>query len=469
MEKIVTEMQSAARSILRGGCAVILAGSLLVGCQEKPPENVSAISSDAVLGKVERLMPELSGLQFVTMKDESLDDSFALGFARLEDGTGIPLTSEHKSRIASVSKLIATIGVLQLVEEGVVDLDGDISDWFGFSIRNPAHPDVEITLRQVLSHTSSIRDGGRYWLLGQETFSDFFLSDGALFNNGAYFASGPAEAPGQFFHYANLNFGIAAGIIERASGQRFDLYMREHVLEPLGLNIGFSPCDITRNDPELLATTYRRLDADGNWDPNADWQAQVDGPKITCYVGMDPIPRDTAPSGTYLEDYEFGTNPTYFSPQGGLRASAEDLSVLMQMLMNGGRLGEVEILKPETVAEMLTPQWTFDPQAQNGMTAGEDAPGGPADGLMTAYGLSVHIVDLEAWGLSEESRLIYGHLGTAYGLLSQFWFDPETKDGLIVMMTGLGDDPAKGEWGTSPLYPLEEQALRSWTETLSAQ
>lgn len=423
--------------------------------------SLSACQSEDVAPQTTAL-PALAGQQIVHVEDGEVTYSTATGFAQDFGDLRFILEPAHKARIASVSKLVAAIGAMQLVEQGVVDLDGDVSAWLGFELRNPSFPDTPITLRQLLAHTSSIRDGGRYWLLEGETFSDFFLPAGSLFKDGAQFANGENQAPGEFFHYSNLNFGVVAGIIEAASGQRFDLYMREHVLLPLGLDIGYSPCDITRTAHEWLATTYRKVDDNGNWDSSAGWTAQVDGPTIACYVGMDPIGRTETPPDPYLTDYQLASNPTYFSPQGGLRASAEDLSVIMRMLMNDGTINGVAILQPDTVSEMLTPQWTFEPSIDNGMTAGEDPPGGPADGLMTSYGLSVHIVDLEAWGLSPTTKKVYGHLGTAYGLLSQFWFDPETKDGFITIMTGLGDDPAKGEQGTSPLYPIEEAALRTW-------
>ncbi|MEO1029649.1 MAG: hypothetical protein AAFX02_11410, partial [Pseudomonadota bacterium] len=157
-------------------------------------------------------------------------------------------------------------------------------------------------------------------------------------------------------------------------------------------------------------------------------------------------------------------NPTYFSPQGGLRASAADLGVVMQVLLNGGSQKGVEILKPETVSEMLAPVWTYDAALGNGAHWGEAEEGGIEDGLMTSYGLSVHITDLKDWGLSEENRKLYGHLASAYGLLGQFWFDPETGDGVVILLTGMNDDPAKSTPGTSPLYRVEEELLRWWVE-----
>lgn len=437
---------------------------VLTGCQAESPDPSATDDPHSALAEIVAgqggLHPGLSGLQIVVLRGGEIVSSPTFGFARLTEQGQDDLRTDHKVRVASISKLVTAIGVMQLVEQGRVDLDDDVSDWLGFNLRNPKFPDDPITVRQLLAHTSSIRDGGRYWLLGEEVFSDFFLPDGALFGEGAYFADD--HAPGSYFAYSNLGFGVLAGVIEVESGMRFDAYMRENVLLPLGLDIGFSPCDVTRRDPELLAATFRKTDEDDNWTPDGPWRAQNDGEMVACYVGMDRIPRAGDQPVSYLADYKLGQNPTYFSPQGGLRASAEDLATITQMLLNRGSFNGVDILKAETVDAMLAPVWTYDPALQNGAHWGEAVEGGVEDGLMTSYGLSVHIADLKEWGLTEESQTLYGHLATAYGLLGQLWFDPDTKDGVIILLTGTDDDPAASTPGSSPLYRVEEEILRWW-------
>ncbi|MEG2942362.1 MAG: serine hydrolase, partial [Thermomonas sp.] len=66
-------------------------------------------------------------------------------------------------RIASISKLVLSIGVMRLVEDGKLDLDADVSDTLGWKLRNPSFPDKKLTLRLLLSHTSSLTDGAGYW------------------------------------------------------------------------------------------------------------------------------------------------------------------------------------------------------------------------------------------------------------------------------------------------------------------
>ena len=68
-------------------------------------------------------------------------------------------------------------------------------------------------------------------------------------------------------------------------------------------------------------------------------------------------------------------------------------------------------------------------------------------------------INLKNWDLSNTSKVFYGHLGSAYGFQGQFWFDPINKEGIIAFITGVGDDPAKGQ-ASIPLYAIEERLLR---------
>lgn len=411
-------------------------------------------------------LPELSGLQIVTLKEGRIDRSLAYGFAGMgPDGVKIPLRTDHKVRVASISKLVAAIGVMRLVDQGKIELKGDVQAYLPIALRNPTFPEQPITTEQLLSHTSSVRDGDQYWLPTGQTLADFFPASGEPGLGGDHFARTPKERPGHFFRYSNLNFGLLAGVIETVSGQRFDRYMRSAVFTPLGLDISYSPCDITSKNLDQLGSLFRRRTSDEVWDPDLDWQVQVDGPKIRCHYGMRETPRETAHTvgETELSDYRPGDNPVLHSPQGGLRASAEDLATLLMLLNNGGVSGDERLLSAEAVADMLTTRWTYDAGAENGITT-EDASleARGFGGLMTRYGLSVHIIDLKDWGLSETSHRLYGHLGEAYGLLGQAWLDPVSGDGLVALITGTGDNPARYPGKTSPLYGPGETILRWW-------
>ena len=413
-----------------------------------------------VSGKIEG-SPELSGLQLLVIRDGRVAYQYASGFARLDGEDPVPLNTDHKARIASISKLVATVGLMKLVEDGKVDLDREVSDYLGFELRNPAFPEAPITLRMILSHTSSIRDGSSYWLESGQRFEDFFLPGRAHFEDGAHFASENGQEPGDYFTYANLNFGVVAAVIERVSGTRFDRYMRAEVLEPLGLQASYNVCDLSATRPERIATLHRKRDDEEVWRPEGPWIPQLDFDRFSCHYGREPVARGEDP-GEVLPGYAMGENPTLFSPQGGLRASAGDLAVIAQMLMAGGSFQGVRILDESSVSEMFEPQWQYDADTDNGNTAeGLDPDDAAYQQLFTGYGLSVQLMDLAECDLQEDPRLLLGQLGDAYGLMGQFWIDPHSGDALISLITGAGDDPDRHR-GASPMYRPSDEIMRWW-------
>ena len=119
------------------------------------------------------------------------------------------------------------------------------------------------------------------------------------------------------------------------------------------------------------------------------------------------------------------------------------------------------ILSAAAVAEMLESEWELNAERRNGLSAGEAEPGGSADGLMTSYGLSIHLIDTREYGFDRGPETLIGHLGEAYGLLSHALLDPETGDGIATIITGTAYDPARFP-GHSPLYRVEEEILRWW-------
>jgi CubicO group peptidase (beta-lactamase class C family) len=389
------------------------------------------------------------------MRGTKATERFAFGFAkRAEDGA---LSRAHKVRVASISKLVVAIGVMRLVEGGILDLDADVSRYLGWQLRNPAFPEMSISARQLLSHTSSIRDGSAYFIAaGRGELRDFFTPGSRYWDDGAHFTSTAGQSPGAYFEYANLNFGVLATLIERLAGERFDRFMARQVLEPMGLTASFNPCDIPDS---LRGAAFRKRPADAEkWRPEGPWVAQVDSGKPACFYGM----RDSRDPTAFLADYALGSNATLFSPQGGLRASADDLLQILRMLASGGEVDGQRILSSESVSEMLAAEWTLNAAGSNGRSAGEAEPGSASDGLISSYGLSVHRIDLRAWGFAHGPALLLGHLGEAYGVLSFALFDPDTGNGIASIITGTADDPAASPPGHSPLYRVEEEILRWW-------
>ncbi|WP_229425348.1 serine hydrolase [Massilia sp. Se16.2.3] len=105
-----------------------------------------------------------------------------------------PATPDTLYRIASVSKMMTTLGLMRLVEAGKVKLDEDVSQALGFSLRNPHFPDRPITLRQLLTHTSSLRDDAGYSFPAGTPLRDFLMPGGPLHGEGRMWATRPRPA-----------------------------------------------------------------------------------------------------------------------------------------------------------------------------------------------------------------------------------------------------------------------------------
>jgi len=400
----------------------------------------------------------IAGLAAVRLKKGEI----AYSFAKRNPGinTHSPFDENSLFRIASVSKLVTAIGVMQLVEQGKIALDEDVSLYLGFTLRNPHFPMQKITTRMLLSHTSGILDGQRYSIGPQYSLKEFFFPSGKFWEKGAHFADKNAQNGlplGQFFHYANLNFGVLGTLIERVSGQRFDRFMQASLFEPMEIDAAFNVRLLTDGGFNKVQPLFRK---------QADqWVAQVDN-----YQGIrpgnvvrieNPDTTDTnSPVQFELNDYQVGTNVTFFSPQGGLRISILDLSKLAKMLINDGRYDNITVLKPETVADMEKTQWRY-----NGMSA-DTSNGDTYYGLMQEYGLSVHYLTGRTTTQGGDTPFkgytggLYGHTGEAYGLLSGFFYDGENGDGYIYAITGT-PELAGNEGRYSSFYSWEEAVLSS--------
>ena len=141
-----------------------------------------------------------------------------------------------------------------------------------------------------------------------------------------------------------------------------------------------------------------------------------------------------------LDRYVAGENGALFAPQGGLRISARGLARIGRMLIGNGTIDGVRILRPESVAMMVRPAWTWD--GRNGVTEG---------GVFCRYGLAVHLLATRRAGCGDDPGLArgdwIGHSGEAYGLRSGLWIDRAAGIGMAYFATGLDAVPSRGRSG----------------------
>jgi len=332
------------------------------------------------------------------------------------------LTIDDPARIASITKLVVALGVMRLVEQGRLDLDRDVSDYLGWRLRNPAFADRPISLRLLLSHRSSLRDGVDYAV-------PFGASlEAALAAPAAFDAEHP---PGAFFRYSNLNFPVIAAAMERTTGERFDALMARLVLEPLHLDACFN---WTTCSDAAIARAAVLYEPDGRV-----IRDDLGGRRPDCPV--------LAPQGCDLSTYQLGSNGALFSPQGGLRISVRDLTRIGRLLLARGGA----FLRADSIDTLTAPAWRFD--GGNGDTE---------SGFFCAYGLAVQSLATARGGCNDDlfggGRAMLGHDGDAYGLRSGLWVDPARGVGIAFFATGNGDDPPRGRH--SAFREVEERLAR---------
>jgi CubicO group peptidase (beta-lactamase class C family) len=389
---------------------------------------------------------ELSGLAVAVLQDGKVTFEETFGRASIDPAgdNDREFTPDHLMRIASISKTLSAIVVMQLVETGDLELDRDVSDYLGWNLRNPHYPDRTITLRHLLSHVSSIRDAGESYIIRypralREAFDPADPDYGDRFQVAE---ENRDRGPGVFFEYCNLNYGVVGTVLEKVTGERFDILMRQRFFEPLGLPGGFNVAAFPKNELQSLATLYRKRDRDERWHPGGEWVAQVDDLSDGIPTAL---PEDA--------DYVPGTNGAQFSPQGGARMSLRGLEILATLFLGDGSVGDVRLLAPESMAELRSLVWRYDPDKNNL----DDY-----DGTLNAWATSLRIITSETAGdrlFVGDDRSWVGHFGEAYGLLAGVWVHPETGDGVIFAITGTSFDPSENSDGSSTLLPIEAKVL----------
>lgn len=393
---------------------------------------------------------ELASLAVLAIDNGSVSYEGHFGSAKIDSNTPANNVAANKDslyRVASMSKMVTAIGLMILVDEGKVNLDADASTYLGFSLRNPNFPAKVITTRMLLSHLSSIRADENYSFPITQALQDILTPTGANYDSAAWAAADAASsrAPGDYFFYSNLNFGLIGSVIEGASGQRFDKFMQAKVLSPMGITGGYYPADMPAEVVARIATIYRKRNNGGQWNADGKWFAQADDFSTTP---PQPI--------AGLASYVLGKNGTLFGPQGSLRISVSDMGKIMQMLMNNGKHGTADILKPASVALMQANAWTYNGTANNGDYY---------YGLFRSWGLGMQrftdTADTDGGDRSVPGFTGVGHLGDAYGLLSGFIFDPVTKDGMIYFIGGVGSKPDDYVAADSGFYKWESDILKA--------
>lgn len=317
-----------------------------------------------------------TGAAVVLCHPSGADDAFFFGHARLHPR--IPVTERTCFRIASISKLAMTFGALSLVQDGLLDLDADVSSLLGYPVRHPSHPTASVTLRMLLTHTSGIRDEGPYGARGMQpgcTLRELLDSP----------ESWRPDAPGEVFHYSNLSAGVAGVVLERAAGMPLDDIMQKRVFAPLGIRASYDPRRIVPADD--LANGYS---VRGILPPRIRYDA-------AALAARPPEP--------------FDPERDYLCAPGRMITDAHGIARLARLLASRG---DTEVLSGEMLDLMRTPQ--------DGMGGIEHA----------GRGLNVAFLP----GVFPGADAV-GHQGVAYGMCAELFADPASGAAVCVMTNGV--------------------------------
>jgi CubicO group peptidase (beta-lactamase class C family) len=283
---------------------------------------------------------------------------FQKGYGYIDVEKRIPVDAETSMfRPGSISKLFTWISVMQLAEQGKLDIDTDVNEYVTqFKVKD-TFPGQPITLRHILTHTPGFEDGALGYLIINDPNRIMPLAESL-----EKYQPARVVPPGTRVAYSNWATALAGLVVANVSGEDFNSYVENHIFKPLG----------------MTHSTFR-----------------------------EPLPAELEPhmanaykyeAGKYVElPYEIITN---FGPAGASAVSAPDMANFARALLNGGEYNGARILKPETLQQMLTEGFAHDPRAR-GMGLGfiKRDFGGPAfenfghDGgttiFLSHFGLSI--------------------------------------------------------------------------------
>ncbi|HZE56897.1 MAG TPA: serine hydrolase domain-containing protein [Chthoniobacterales bacterium] len=254
---------------------------------------------------------DIAGAVVAVVKDGQILLSKGYGYADFTAKKPV-VADQTLFRPGSISKVFTTTAVLQLVEQGKLDLDRDVNDYLDFAI--PKTYPEPITLRRILTHTAGF----------EETVKNLFVPSAREMRplREYLIAAMPARIfpPGAVPSYSNYALTIAGYIVERISGEPFDKYVAAHILTPLKMDHS----TFAQPLPETL-------------EPNMSqgYLAAAQGPR----------------------KFEFVTA----SPAGALSATAHDMTRFMLALLGEGTFDGATILKPESVRAMESRQFELHP------------------------------------------------------------------------------------------------------------
>lgn len=285
-----------------------------VAPQPSPPPPLTRSDFETLL---DALIPsqlqnrDIAGAVISVVKDGQVLFAKGYGYADFTAKKSV-LADQTLFRPGSISKLFTATAVMQLVEQGKLDLDRDVNDYLDFAI--PKTYPEPVTLRRLLTHTAGF----------EETLKNLFVAhESDLKPLRTYLVNQmPARIfpTGKVVSYSNYGFTVAGYVVERISGEKFERYIDNHILKPL----------------RMTNSTFD----------------QPLPPALAPQMSQGYLTAAKKPRG-----FEF----VQAAPPGALTTTAADMTRFMLAFLQNGTVDGVAILKPETVRQMETRQFELHP------------------------------------------------------------------------------------------------------------
>ncbi len=304
-------------------------GDRKIGPSDRAPSGTDELELKGRIDGILNRWPAV-GLAVGVVRNGSLEYFHGHGLADIASNT--PITEDTVFRIASITKTFTAIAVMQLWEQGLVDLDAPANDYLRAYKLVPAKPGFRpATLRHLLTHTAGIPEAVHAADLLHPGWGPFDARPAVysvrvgepLPSLTEYYRGGLrlVAEPGSAFAYSNHGFATLGQLVEDVSGMPLERYLRERIFEPLGM----ADSDLVRSErlASRLATGY------------------VLGPR-----GASAVPdRDWLGAGG-----------------GGIYSTTGDLARYLAALLGGGSGEHGSVLEPATLATMFEPHYQPDPR-----------------------------------------------------------------------------------------------------------
>lgn len=326
---------------------------------------------------------QVIGMQIGYLKQDGT--TWVGSYGQLNKETGEEINDSTLFMIASCSKPVTALAILKLFNDKKLDLDLDINTYLPFKISNPHNPNILITIRMLLSHTSSIKDnwsvmdplyttnsGGDSPIKLNTFISDYFLNNGKYYDTNENFFN---EKPGEYWEYSNMGYALLGLIIEQVSGKNFSTYMEEDIFHPLEMN-------------------------------NSYWFLKDIPTKNIARPHT--LPENKGDTVKILKHYGF---PDF--PDGQLRTTTSDYLKFVQLILNNGKIKNKQFIDKKIIELFHTVQYP-----------------------------EVHKHQAIAWNYNEFENLLYyilmrrlpSHTGGDPGVATVVSYDPKNKIAAVVFM-----------------------------------